>query len=216
MSTINNKIRLQNISENTIMAYEPKNFEHLLGLPGFSENLLKNHFTLYQGYVTNTNKVRDLLSNLLKEGKTATPEFAELTRRLGWEFNGMRLHELYFSNLSKTPSKLSATNPLGKKIQEQFGSIENWEKEARAICTMRGIGWAVLYFDHINNQLINCWVNEHDVGHLSTCVPLVVIDVFEHAYITDFGIKRADYVDAIFKFLDFAPLEERYLKVGGK
>lgn len=198
------------------MAYETKNFEHLLGLPGFSDTLLKNHFTLYQGYVTSTNKVREILSTLIKEGKTATPEFAELTRRLGWEFNGMRLHELYFSNLSKTPSKLSLASPLGKKIQEQFGSYENWEKEMRSICAMRGIGWGVLYYDHLSNQLMNCWVNEHDIGHLSTCVPLVVIDVFEHAYITDYGIKRADYLEAVFKALDFKPLEERYLKVGGK
>ena len=81
------------------MTYTAKDYSGLLGMVGFSETLLKNHFTLYQGYVTNTNKVLDTLDVMLKEGKTGTPEFAELKRRLGWEFNGMRLHEYYFENL---------------------------------------------------------------------------------------------------------------------
>ena len=78
------------------MAYNAKDYNRLIGMEGFSDTLLKNHFTLYQGYVTNTNKLMDALSQLLKEGKTGTPEYAELKRRLGWEFNGMRLHEYYF------------------------------------------------------------------------------------------------------------------------
>ena len=81
------------------MTYTAKDYARLIGMAGFSEALLKNHFTLYQGYVTNTNKVLDILEQMLKEGKAATPEFAELKRRLGWEFNGMRLHEYYFENL---------------------------------------------------------------------------------------------------------------------
>ena len=81
------------------MAYAAKDYSKLIGMEGFSETLLKNHFTLYQGYVTNTNKVLDTLNQMLKEGKAGTPEFAELKRRLGWEFNGMRLHEYYFENL---------------------------------------------------------------------------------------------------------------------
>lgn len=90
------------------MTYEQKNFENLLGIKGFSDTLLKNHFTLYQGYVANTNKLIDSLNLLLKEGKTSTPEYAELKRRFGWEFNGMRLHELYFSNLTKNLNQLIA------------------------------------------------------------------------------------------------------------
>ena len=75
------------------MAYAAKDYSHLIGMQGFSETLLRNHFTLYQGYVTNTNRVLDTLAQLLKDGKTATPEYAELKRRMGFEFNGMRLHE---------------------------------------------------------------------------------------------------------------------------
>ena len=81
--------------------YQPKDFEHLLGTKGFSDQLLKNHFTLYQGYVNNFNKLNDILVAMEKEGKFGTPEFAELNRRLGWEWNGMRLHELYFGNMAK-------------------------------------------------------------------------------------------------------------------
>src|SRR5512136_1753350 len=110
-----------------IMPYAPKDYAQLIGMEGFSETLLKNHFTLYQGYVTNTNKVLDTLDQLLKEGKTATPEFAELKRRLGWEFNGMRLHELYFENLGgKAP--LPGNGKAGKALAAAFGSPAAWEK----------------------------------------------------------------------------------------
>src|SRR3989338_897534 len=83
------------------MNYEAKNYDHLLGTEGFSDQLLKNHFTLYQGYVTNTNKIAGLLEQFLKEGKETTPEYAELKRRFGWEFNGMRFHQYYFGNMKK-------------------------------------------------------------------------------------------------------------------
>ena len=81
------------------MPYNAKDYSKLIGTQGFSETLLKNHFTLYQGYVTNTNKLADTLAQMLKEGKTTAPEYAELKRRFGWEFDGMRLHEYYFENL---------------------------------------------------------------------------------------------------------------------
>src|SRR5512144_2755177 len=114
------------------MTYTAKDYAGLVGMPGFSETLLKNHFTLYQGYVTNTNKVMDILEQMLKDEKTATPEFAELKRRLGWEFNGMRLHELYFDNLGGT-APLAANGKLAAKLAESFGSMAAWEKEFRAV-----------------------------------------------------------------------------------
>lgn len=175
--------------------YEPRKFEHLIGLEGFSDTMLKNHFILYEGYVTNTNKVIELL----EKTEVGTPEFAELKRRFGWEFDGMRLHELYFENLMKGGSVLDQESGLGKKIVQQFGSIENWEKNFRAVGGMRGIGWAVLYFDQNSGNVYNMWINEHDGGHLAGAVPILVMDVFEHAYMTDYEIKRAAYVDAFMK-----------------
>lgn len=195
------------------MAFEPKNFDNLLGIKGLSDQLMKNHFTLYQGYVTNTNKVSDLLSGMLKDGKQATPEYAELKRRFGWEFNGMRLHELFFRCLSKEPKAVSAK--LKKKIEGQFGSWENFEKDLRATLAMRGIGWAVVYYDISTGKIFNTWVNEHDVGHLTSCAPILVIDVFEHAFMIDYGVKRADYIEAIMKNINWAEVEKLLSLVSG-
>jgi Fe-Mn family superoxide dismutase len=192
------------------MPYAPKNYDHLLGLAGFSDQLLKNHFTLYQGYVTNTNKLLETLPALMKDGKTATPEYAELTRRLGWEFNGMRLHELYFGNMTKSGGALDAKSALGAKIVQKYGSYENWEKDFKAVGAMRGIGWAVTYADPEDAQVFNCWINEHDAGHLSGAVPVLVMDVFEHAFMIDYGLKRADYISAFFKALDWKTVSKRY------
>ena len=192
------------------MPYEPKNFEHLIGTQGFSETLLKNHFTLYQGYVTNTNKLNDILVAMEKEGKFSTPEFAELNRRFGWEFNGMRLHEYYFWNMSKNAKPLDYNSDLHRKIVHEWGSFEKWEKDFRSMGAMRGIGWIVLYYDPSAERLFNIWINEHDVGHLSGCVPILVMDVFEHAYMLDYGLKRADYIESFMKALDWKTCAERF------
>ncbi len=196
------------------MTYTTQNFEHLLGTPGFSDQLLKNHFTLYQGYVTNTNKLMDTQMQMVKDGKAATPEFAELKRRFGWEFNGMRLHELYFSNMSKTGKALNQNSALAKKLAEQFGSHEAWEAAFKAVGTMRGIGWAILAYDPTGKKFFNLWINEHDVGQLAGTIPLLIMDVFEHAYMVDYGLKKADYIAAFLKVIDWQTAEKRF-EAGG-
>jgi Fe-Mn family superoxide dismutase len=190
------------------MTYAANDYSRLLGMEGFSETLLKNHFTLYQGYVTNTNKLIENLSQMLKEGKSGTPEFAELKRRFGWEFNGMRLHEYYFENLGGKGG-LGKASKLFKKISEDFGIYETWEKEFKAVGMMRGIGWAVLYQDSSTGRLINFWINEHDGGHPSGCTPILILDIFEHAFMIDYGLKRADYIEAFFKNIDWKTAEGR-------
>lgn len=190
------------------MAYTAKDYLKLIGIEGFSETLLKNHFTLYQGYVTNTNKVLDTLDAMLKEGKTGIPEFAELKRRLGWEFNGMRLHEYYFENLGGK-GEINKDGKLGKKMAADFGSYEAWEKDFKATGTMRGIGWAVLYQDITNGRLMNFWINEHDVSHPAGCNPILIMDVFEHAFMIDYGLKRADYIEAFLRNIDWNTAEAR-------
>jgi len=192
------------------MAYEAKDFSAVLGMDGFSETLLKNHFTLYQGYVANTNKVADALALMAKEGKHGTPEYAELKRRFGWEWNGMRLHELYFGNMAKGGTKADAAPKLAKAIASEFGSLDAWEKDFRSSGAMRGIGWVVLYYDTAGKRLFNCWINEHDAGHPAGAVPMLVMDVFEHAYMTDYGIKRADYISAFFRCINWKEAEARY------
>jgi superoxide dismutase, Fe-Mn family len=194
--------------EEVTMAYVAKDYGKLIGMPGFSETLLKNHFTLYQGYVTNTNKVLDALAAMLKDGKTGSPEYAEIKRRQGWEWNGMRLHELYFENLGGK-SALDPGSVLAKKIAAEFGSLEAWERDFKATGTMRGIGWVALYYDPASGRLINFWINEHDTAHPAGAQPLLIMDVFEHAYMVDYGLKKADYIEAFFKNIDWVAVGSR-------
>lgn len=190
------------------MSYQAKDYSRLIGIDGFSETLLTNHFKLYQGYVANSNKVIETLDTMLKEAKTGTPEFAELKRRLGWEFNGMRLHEYYFENLGGGGS-LDVKGKLAIIISENFGGYEAWEKDFRATASMRGIGWVILYQDVKGGRLMNLWINEHDVSHPAGGNPLLVIDVFEHAFMIDYGLKKADYIDAFFRNVDWPAVEAR-------
>lgn len=188
------------------MAYQAKDYSSLIGVEGFSETLLKNHFTLYQGYVNNTNKLHELLSNKPKDA--TNPEYAELKRRFGFEFNGMRLHEYYFENLGGKAS-IDKSVILSKKLADACGSYDAWEQDFRATGAMRGIGWAILYQDDVTGWLFNQWINEHEVGHLAGCKPILVMDVFEHAFITDYGLKRADYIAAFFKNINWDAVEAR-------
>ncbi len=194
------------------MPYEAKNFQHLIGMPGFSDQLLQNHFILYQGYVTNINKLNDILVGLEKEGKFGTPEFAELNRRLGWEFNGMRLHEYYFGNIAKEAQVIDEKFNLVDAIKKEWDSFEAWEKDFKSMGAMRGIGWVALYYDQLGRRLFNVWINEHDVGLLAGGLPILAMDVFEHAYMIDYGLKKVDYIEAFFKAIDWKTVENRFKK----
>lgn len=187
--------------------YTAENFERLLGLPGMSDTLLKNHFTLYEGYVKNANT----LIEILRSGKYSpgTPEYNELTRRFGWEWNGMRLHELYFGNMGKETPSVSSEQEIGKLLTEVWGSVENWRKDFVGIGAMRGVGWTLLAYDQKRHTPFNVWINEHDVGHLAGAVPLLVMDVFEHAFMLDYGLRRADYIAAFMNAVDWDVVEER-------
>ncbi|RMA97920.1 superoxide dismutase [Hydrogenothermus marinus] len=192
------------------MDYKAKDFTNLIGMDGFSKELLEQHFTLYNGYVANTNKLLEILKSMREEGKLGTPEFAEVKRRLGWEFNGMRLHEYYFENLGGD-GNLNKEGKLAKLFEENFGNYENWENEFKAIGKMRGISWVILYQDNISGDLINFWINEHDVAHPAGCKPILVMDVFEHAFLTDYGLNRADYIEAFFKNINWEVVENRLI-----
>lgn len=196
------------------MSYEPKNFERLLGTEGFSDTLLRNHFTLYEGYVSNVNKVYEFL----KTGESGVPPWNELKRRFGWEWDGMRLHELYFGNmikggskpLSSRPGRESTDSDLAKRIEKDFGSFEAWEKDFRATGAIRGIGWAALVRDDDTGRLFNIWISEHDGGHLVGTTILLVMDIFEHAFVLDYGVKRADYISAFWKSIDWNVVNLRF------
>jgi superoxide dismutase, Fe-Mn family len=190
-------------------AFQPADFNKLVGMEGFSNILLQNHFKLYQGYVKNTNVLDEKLSTMLKDGKTDTPEYAELKRRFGFEFNGMRLHELYFGNLGEKKD-LDPASPLYAALSKSFGSYAQWKKDFIATGSMRGVGWVILYLDPPSGRLFNEWVNEHETNHLAGCTPLLVMDVFEHAYMTDYQLDRARYIEAFFKNINWDVVGKRF------
>lgn len=192
------------------MPYTVKKFDHCIGIEGFSEQLMKDHFTLYEGYVVNFNKLDETLMAMEKAGNFGTPEFTEMNRRLGWEFNGMRLHELYFGNLAKESRAIDTGSALYAAIENEFGSYALWEKDFISMGAMRGIGWVVLYCDSSAGRLFNVWVNEHDAGHFAGATPLLVMDVFEHAYIRDYGIARKEYIANFMQHIDWRIVRDRY------
>ena len=192
------------------MAYTALNFDNLLGTAGFSDKLLTTHFKLYQGYVANTNKCAELLMQLFKDGKTKTPEFAEVKRRFGWEFNGMRLHELYFGNMGKESKPLDDGSAFAGAVKSTFGDIETLKNALVSVGSLRGIGWTVLYYDRVGDKLFVNWINEHDAGHLSGCAPLLVMDVFEHAFVSDYNMDRAAYINSFMNAVDWSVVSKRF------
>jgi superoxide dismutase, Fe-Mn family len=190
------------------MKYQAKDFSSLLGMKGFSDKLLKDHFGLYQGYVNHTNELLDKLAKLGDEGKLGSVEHSELRRRLGWEFDGMRLHELYFGNLGGN-SKPPASGDVPKAIQSAFGSHERFLDEFKAVGKLRGVGWAILYLDMESDRLLNLWIDEHDGGHPAGCAPLLVMDLWEHAFMTDYGTDRGSYIESFVANISWKEIEKR-------
>lgn len=197
------------------MNYRVKSFDHLKGLRDFSDRLMKSHLGLYGGYVKNTNLLASHLLNMVKLGKSNTIEYAEMKRRFGWEFNGMRFHELYFENLAKRPVPLRKTSPLYEKLWQDFGQFGMWERGFMGVGGMRGIGWVVLTRDPANGRLFNVWMDEHDAGFLVGTTPLLVMDVFEHAYLQEFGMNRTAYVQAFMKAINWPVVEQRFEAIAG-
>lgn len=189
--------------------YQAKDYSHLIGTPGFSERLLTNHFTLYQGYVTNTNTLLEKLTALREQGQIAQ-EYNELQRRFGWEFDGMRLHEYYFDNLSKEKKLLDPDHELTKQIVRDFGSVDLWKKDFQNIGKMRGIGWAALYYDPQAGRLFNVWIGEHNENHLPGCTLLVIMDMWEHAFMVDYNLNKAEYIEAFFQAIHWEVVTERF------
>ena len=190
------------------MIYEQKDYNYLLSMKGFSETLLTSHFSLYGGYVKNVNSIIELSMSV----KPNSPEYNELKRRFAWEWNGMKMHEQYFKNLSKEKQTINKESKLFKEIETRFGSYEKWLDDFRATGLIRGIGWVVFVKDRYDGALMNLWIGEHDEGHFCNQEILLVMDVWEHAYMTDYDIKRVDYINAFIDMIDWNEVEERFVK----
>ncbi|WP_395839784.1 superoxide dismutase [Archangium violaceum] len=194
--------------------YTPMQFTHLKGLKGISDAVLESHFKLYEGYVNRTNKLTELLSGMQAKGEAAgaNPAYAEMTRRMGFEYNGMVLHEYYFGNMKPG----GATTPGGKlkqAMEQSFGSYENWLADFKAVGTAPGIGWAITFQDPRTGWLSNHWVTLHENGNIAGYTPIIVMDAWEHAFVPDYKpFERAKYVDAYFQNIDFEACEGRLKK----
>jgi len=199
------------------VSYQPKQFA-LSGLTGISDRTLDLHLKLYEGYVRETNRLNERIGEFLRDGRVdheEMPAFSELTRRLGFEYNGMVLHEYYFDNLKRhgsgEPDRASA---FLKAAEGSFGSYAIWKADFTATAMMRGVGWAICYQNPMNGRLSNHWVSLHEMGNVAGFVPVLVVDVWEHAFLLDYKpSERAKYIEACFSNIDWTKVEHR-LKSG--
>ncbi|MES2155181.1 MAG: Fe-Mn family superoxide dismutase [bacterium] len=185
--------------------YQPHDYERLIGTRGFSEPLLRTHFELYSGYVKHANKCLELLR------ATGVDPYAagEVRRRLVWEFNGMRLHELYFDGMVSGGREMTRDSPLRQALVAEHGSLETWWARFQTVGGLRGIGWAALCHDPQADRFINCWINEHDAGIFAGTTPILVLDLFEHAYMRDYNTDRWSYINAFNAAIDWTVCETR-------
>jgi len=195
------------------MDYTPRRF-NLSGLQGISDKTLEMHFKLYEGYVKNVNELNEKIAEILKDGKVdqdEVPAYSELTRRLGFEYNGMVLHEHYFQNLQKQGSgRPSFNSEFIKATEMSFGSYDLWKTDFVGVGKMRGVGWAICYQDPNVGSISNHWITLHEIGNVSGFLPILVMDVWEHAFILDYApSERPKYIEAFFSNIDWQAVEER-------
>ncbi|MFN2532790.1 MAG: superoxide dismutase [Pyrinomonadaceae bacterium] len=201
----------------SIGTYQPRQF-NLTGLKGISDQTLEMHFKLYEGYVKETNKLNERISEFINDGNVdqeEMPAYSELTRRLGFEFNGMVLHEYYFDNL-KTGGGLGDPNRSSefvKTAEANFGNYDIWKADFIGIGKMRGVGWAICYQNPTNGRLSNHWITLHETGNIVGYTPILVMDVWEHAFLLDYKpAERPKYIEAFFSNIDWSAVEARLEK----
>jgi superoxide dismutase, Fe-Mn family len=193
--------------------YAARHFS-LSGLRGISDRTLEMHFKLYEGYIKETNRLMDKLSHYSKNGSIDPPDievYSELTRRLGYEYNGMLLHEYYFGNLKRAGNgDPRQRSHFYQAADESFGRYENWKRDFVNKGNMRGVGWVICYQDPSRGRLTNHWISLHEIGNVVGFRPVLVMDVWEHAFLLDYKPgDRAKYVDAFFANIDWDIVDDR-------
>ena len=182
------------------MIYTAKTFE-FRSLKGISDQSLKEHMGLYNGYVKHYNLATDLMGKYVNE-PDAQYIITELNRRRSFEYNGIKNHEYYFADLSGEQVSLDSNSPLAQKINETWGSFDAWRAEFEKIAMTRGIGWAILSYDAESGILQNGWVDEQHLGQLNSTKYIMGIDMWEHSFVADYqpsGKKQyvADFLDQV-------------------
>ena len=193
--------------------YKAKQF-NLSGLNGISDRTMEMHFKLYEGYVTETNKLSKKIAEFLSDGKVdqeEMPLYSELKRRLGFEFNGMILHEYYFENLKNGGGGDPAGNSsFYEAAESSFGSYDVWKADFVGTGKMRGVGWAMCYEQPETGRLSNHWISLHQTGEVAGFNPVLVMDVWEHAFLLDYKpAERPKYIEAFFSNIAWSAVERR-------
>ncbi len=182
-------------------------------LIGISAKNIEEHLKLYAGYVKHANLILEKITEYAKDAETNAYVLGELQRRFSFEFDGMRNHEYYFASLESGPQTINAESALYKKITEQFGSYDAWLMRFKAIALTRGIGWAILYYDAQTDKILNTWVEEQHLGHLTGLTPILALDVWEHAYVADYHPSgKKQYVEDFFANLNWSVIEKNFEK----
>ena len=190
--------------------FEEKKF-NIPKLKGISEKTIEEHLKLYSGYVKNANTILTKIDEYVKDAETNAYALGEIQRRFGFEFNGMRNHEYYFSHLESGSSTPGVDSDLRKAIEEEWGDFNLWLNRFKAIALTRGIGWAILYYDTHTKRLLNAWVDEQHLGQLSTCIPVLALDMWEHSYVADYQPSgKKQYVEDFFENLNWQNVEENF------
>lgn len=185
--------------------FEAKQFESINGVEGLSAKLMGEHYKLYEGYVKKANEITEKLKTV--DLSTANATQSDLrSLKLGYSFalNAIKSHELYFQNISGKGGQPEGW--LGSQIEKSFGSYDNWMKDMKAT-GIAARGWVWFAFDWQTGSIFNYLGDAHDAFPIWGATPLVALDVYEHAYMIDYGVARADYIDIFFKNLDWNTIE---------
>jgi Fe-Mn family superoxide dismutase len=190
------------------MKYTALTFE-VPELVGISPETIELHLGLYAGYVKHVNLIADKIAAYSHDLESNTYAIAEMQRRLGFEFGGMRNHEYYFAQFEGGATALPA-GTLQEKIANQFGSFEAWQTRFTQIAMTRGVGWAMLYHDPHTDQLVQTWVDEQHLGQLADLDIVLALDMWEHSYMRDYlPAAKGDYVKAFFANLNWEVVSGR-------
>jgi superoxide dismutase, Fe-Mn family len=191
--------------------YSPRTFS-LPELSGLSEKQIRAHLGLYEGYVKHTNILREQIKELttLDQEKYAYA-IAETRRRLGFEFNGMRMHEYYFEQLEGSPTPHDESSALTEALIKKYGSFESCIAHVTQVGMSRGIGWTVLTHDTIAHTIHTSWVSDHEIGQLTGLPVILAMDMWEHAYMVDYlPAEKKNYIEAFLKNVNWGVVEKRY------
>lgn len=197
------------------MEYSAKTFD-IPALEGISQKSIDEHIGLYQGYVKNLNAITKAAADLMAGDNMHA--ISELWRRRSFEFDGMRLHELYFEQLEGGAKPFDLSSDLASQAAKELISGNGVQPELlmKRIASMRGPGWAILYWDPVGKCLQSAFVGEQHQGHFATLPVILAVDVWEHAYLLDYGAQgKSAYVDAFFKNLNWKTVEKRFASLRG-